>query len=365
MTDTATVTITIQGQNDAPIALDDLVSTDEDSLLAADLLVSNGIGPDSDPEGDALTVVAVNGSGADAGNQISLPSGALLTVFSNGQVSYDPNGSFEHLAAGQSEMDLFAYTVDDGNGGAATATVTVTVMGENDIPTTTGIPPVDVAENADPSILDLSQYFDDPEDGPGGLAYTVEDNSNLSLFSSVIFNGAELTLNYASGAFGTAVLRISAADSGDPALSVEVDLMVTVTRTYATWQDFQFGAATLAQAELEATVWGDLADPDGDLIVNLLEYFMGLDPLFDDRGGLLAFDLVGSELILVAQRAVGLTDVDGVFEWSEDLVAWLNTDIAVSVVPNGVDIESLEARLTVGANDLRRFLRLRVFLVGE
>lgn len=45
------------------------------------------------------------------------------------------------------------------------------------------------------------------------------------------------------------------------------------------WQNQYFSAADLADPAKEATVWGELADPDHDGQSNLLEYALGLDPL--------------------------------------------------------------------------------------
>ena len=134
--------VTFTGANDAPVAEDDAVTTDEDSVLNGDVLADNGNGADSDAEGDALTVTAVNGSAGAVGTQIVLTSGALLTLNANGTFSYDPNGVFESLAVGTSDTDSFTYTVDDGNGGSETATVTVTIDGVNDAPVVTAAPGV-------------------------------------------------------------------------------------------------------------------------------------------------------------------------------------------------------------------------------
>ena len=134
-TDTATVTITIDGVNDAPIAADDFLATDEDTALNENLFANNGAGADSDVDAsDMLVVSAVNGQAGDVGSQITLASGALLTVGSDGSVAYDPNSQFESLGVGASTTDSFSYTISDGNGGTDTATVTIQIAGANDAP---------------------------------------------------------------------------------------------------------------------------------------------------------------------------------------------------------------------------------------
>ena len=133
-TDTATVTITINGVNDAPVAIDDSLTTDEQSAIAGDVFADNkGAGADSDIDvGDMLTVTAVNGEAGDVGSQITLGSGALLTLNSDGTFSYDLNEAFDNLDDGSNDTDTFTYTVSDGNGGSDTATVSVLVNGITD-----------------------------------------------------------------------------------------------------------------------------------------------------------------------------------------------------------------------------------------
>ena len=117
-----------------PVAVDDAVSTDEETVLNGNVLAANPETPDIDPDGDPLTVSEVNGVAADVGNQITLASGALLRVNANGTFDYDPNGQFESLAEGETTLDTFSYTVSDGNGGSDTAMVDVTITGVNGPP---------------------------------------------------------------------------------------------------------------------------------------------------------------------------------------------------------------------------------------
>jgi len=144
-TDTASVTVTINGitdQDDSnqtpianPIANDDAISTDENTVLNGDLFADNGNGADSGPDnGDSLRVIQVNISSSDVGNQITLDSGALLTVEANGTFSYDPNGQFDSLDKGETASDSFEYTIGDGNGNNDRATAIVTINGVNNAP---------------------------------------------------------------------------------------------------------------------------------------------------------------------------------------------------------------------------------------
>ena len=75
-------------------------------------------------------------------------TGTQGTVVNNndGTFTYDPNGQFESLAAGQSATDTFDYTVTDAGGLTSTETVTITVNGEDEpVPTTRRVEPDDFA----------------------------------------------------------------------------------------------------------------------------------------------------------------------------------------------------------------------------
>jgi VCBS repeat-containing protein len=107
------------------VASDDSTSTNEGTTLTVS--APGVLDNDNDPDGDSLSVTEVNGTPSDVGSEITLSSGALLTLNGGGSYEYDPNGQFDDLAAGQSATDSFEYTVSDGNGGTDTGTVTVTV----------------------------------------------------------------------------------------------------------------------------------------------------------------------------------------------------------------------------------------------
>lgn len=102
--DSATVSVTVNPVNDAPIAVNDSAATDQNQPVTVAVL-SN----DTDLDGDALTVV-------------SITQGANGTVINNGDgtLTYTPNTDF-------SGSDSFSYVVDDGNGATDTAQVDVTV----------------------------------------------------------------------------------------------------------------------------------------------------------------------------------------------------------------------------------------------
>jgi hypothetical protein len=135
----AMTAVTVTAVDDPAVAKNDAFTTDEATTIGAGLSLfnNNGSGADSDVDGPALTISAVNGSGAAVGTQIALASGALLTVNANGTFSYNPNGAFNTTptpasgASNQPQFDSFTYTLAGGS--TATATLTVDGLDTNDI----------------------------------------------------------------------------------------------------------------------------------------------------------------------------------------------------------------------------------------
>lgn len=109
-TDSATVSLTVNAVNDAPVAADDSATTPEETSVGVDVLAN-----DADAEGDTLTV-----------SISSQPSNGSVTINADESITYDPNADF----AG---TDSFSYQVSDGTD-TATATVRVTVTNVNDAP---------------------------------------------------------------------------------------------------------------------------------------------------------------------------------------------------------------------------------------
>ncbi|WP_445636438.1 hypothetical protein NSTC745_01339 [Nostoc sp. DSM 114161] len=144
---TTTLTFNFNG-NQPPIAVNDVFTTSEDTVLSGNVLIANPTIADSDPNNDILSVIQVNGNSASIGNQITLTSGALLTLNSNGSFVYNPNSKFESLGVGATASDSFTYTISDGNSSTSTATVNITINGVNDAATITGTATAVVTEDA-------------------------------------------------------------------------------------------------------------------------------------------------------------------------------------------------------------------------
>jgi ABC-type uncharacterized transport system substrate-binding protein len=113
-TDTAIVTISVV--NEAPVAMDDNYSVEQDTVLA---IVAPGVlANDSDADGDSLTAVLQ-----------SIPSNGSVILSANGSFVYEPNPGFVG-------SDSFTYVANDGfvDSNLATVTISVNEVGVNHPP---------------------------------------------------------------------------------------------------------------------------------------------------------------------------------------------------------------------------------------
>src|SRR5262249_48252297 len=115
--------------------------TEDGTLVNATSVLAN------DVHDDPVHLTAVNGSAANIGTQLTLASGALLTVHADGTYDYNPNGAFETLTFGNTATDSFTYSIADGHGDTSTATVTITIT-QPDHPATAVNDSYNLNENA-------------------------------------------------------------------------------------------------------------------------------------------------------------------------------------------------------------------------
>jgi len=104
LTDVGTLNITVTAENDEPVAVDDSVTTNEDTPITI-LVLDN----DSDIDGDEITVT------------IATSDEGLVVINSDGTITFTPNLDF----VGEATV---SYTISDGNGGTDIAIVTITIL---------------------------------------------------------------------------------------------------------------------------------------------------------------------------------------------------------------------------------------------
>ena len=125
------------------------------------------------------------------------------------------------------------------------------------------------------------------------------------------------------------------------------------------WRRSRFTAAEL----LQPTISGDLADPEGDGLANLMEYVLGLAPKSADTNTRPFATIVGGELHYTFTQDPTAADVQTEVQTSPDLSNWFSgsghcEEIACDALGN-LQVHTWRATAPVSAN-ATRYLRLRV-----
>ena len=184
-----------------PIAQPDSITTDEDTTATYNLITgdpnNNNAGRDTDPKGSNLTVTkfVVGTTEYTPGTRVTMPSGALLTVNSNGDVTYNPNGQFESMNVGDSltTPDEFTYTVINTTNYLSSAKATLNINGAADSP----VAEDDSRTTDEDSVkwIPVLMNDSDPNTARENLTITKIDNTAINLNSPVkLSSGATLEL---------------------------------------------------------------------------------------------------------------------------------------------------------------------------
>ncbi|UWQ94145.1 cadherin-like domain-containing protein [Rhodobacteraceae bacterium M385] len=235
-TDTATITFNVAPVNDAPDAVNDSVTTDEDTAITIDVLDN-----DTDVDGDPLEITGA-----------SVPAEQGTVAIVGGELLFTPAENFNGPAT-------ISYSISDGQGGTDTAEVTVNVTPVNDDPVAVDDTAstmedesviIDLIGNdtdVDGDTLELASVSVDPALG------TVEDNGDgtVTFTPAPDYNGP-VTIDYtvSDGNGGTddgqAVVSVGAVNDGptavDDSATTDEDTAVTIN------------------------VIGNDTDPDGDTL---------------------------------------------------------------------------------------------------
>ncbi|MFM2595275.1 cadherin domain-containing protein [Vibrio harveyi] len=214
LTDDATVAVTVNPVNDAPVAVNDTVSTDEDTAVTIDVLAN-----DSDPENDTLTITAA-----------SVPAEQGTVTIVDGKLEFTPAENFNGDAT-------ISYTISDGQL-TEDATVAVTVNPVNDAPVA-----VDdtVTTDEDTAVtIDVLANDRDPENDQ----LTITNASVPAEQGTVTIVGGKLVFTPAENFNGDATISYTISDgqlTDDATVAVTVnpvnDAPVAVNDTVATDED--------------------------------------------------------------------------------------------------------------------------------
>ncbi|HIF5548347.1 TPA: tandem-95 repeat protein [Vibrio parahaemolyticus] len=185
--------------NDAPVAKDDIATTQEDTAVTIDVLPN-----DTDVDGDKLSIESA-----------SVPKEQGTVEVVNGKLVFTPTENFN----GDAEI---IYTVTDG---ALTdqATVKVTVNAVNDTPVVeSNIADQALAEDFTPYTIDLNTAFSDVDNVDGELTFSVSGNSNIQV---AIVNGIA-TITPTADWNGSETLTFTATDPSGESISQTVNFTV-------------------------------------------------------------------------------------------------------------------------------------------
>ncbi|PYR95457.1 MAG: adhesin, partial [Acidobacteria bacterium] len=200
LSNSATVTITVNAVNDAPVATNDAYTTNEDTALT--VAAPGVLGNDTDVDvSDTRTAVLVAASG---------PTSGSLALNPDGSFTYTPSVNFNGT-------DSFTYQAKDAAGALSNvATVTITVNTVNDLPTITDI--VNQTVNEDTATAALAFTIGDVETAATALTVTTA-SSNLTLVpaASIVVGGAgasrTVTVTPAANQSGTATITVTVKDA--------------------------------------------------------------------------------------------------------------------------------------------------------
>ncbi len=192
------VTVTPDGVNSDPVAVDDTVDTDIDTSVTLDPTDN-----DSDPDGDPITLT-----------DIGTPTNGTATLNPDGTVTYTPDTGF----VGE---DTIPYTIEDGEGGTDTGEIIVTV----DDPSNT--PPVAVNDTASTPLdtpITVTPLANDSD--PDGDPLTVSSIGTPSSGTAVLNPDGTVTYTPEPGFEGTVTIPYTAIDPDGATGTAEI--IVTV-----------------------------------------------------------------------------------------------------------------------------------------
>ena len=233
---TATVTVTVNGVNDAPVAVDDSDTTNEDTPVDIDVIAN-----DTDVDSGTLTVDTF----ADGAN-------GTVTINGNGTLRYTPD-------PGWSGTDTFTYTACDADGACDGATVTVDVTDVNDPPVAND--DVDSAIWGVPVDIDVAAN-DTDSDGSLDLG-TLSISSAPSDGAATANNDGTVTYTADDGFVGTDTFTYEICDDGSPSQCDTAVVTITVSANEGPDAVDDADSVDEDSGPVTINVLGNDSDPEG------------------------------------------------------------------------------------------------------
>ena len=207
----------------------------------------------------------------------------------------------------------------------------------------------------------------------GAISFNVDSSVTASTNLTVTKASSNTTLIPTSGIVvsGTGAARTV---NITPATNQTGSATVTLTVSDGTSTDtnsFNFTVLTLVDSWRQANFGttsntgpaADTADPDGDGIPNLAEYFLNLNPNMPNLGAALpALDFAngGANLTLTYTRLKSaLSEVSYAVEWSDTLASWSNSGVSEQIISDDGILQKVEASIPTNGVP-QRFVHLKL-----
>lgn len=279
ITDTATVTVTVQGMTDYVAVADTMTVLASEGAGDADLLDSGDDSVlDNDLEDGGIyggNVLAVNGDGANIGQMVVGTNGGLLTINADGTVDFDANGEFGQLLDGQTAQTQFNYTIEDGQ----TASVTVTILGET----------VRAAFDDVMTVMESETFGDADLLDSGDDSVLDNDTENGGMYSGVVgaVNGSLANVNsFVTGSNG-GLLKIMADGTLDFDANDAFDSLAVGESAQTT---FTYELTSGEMATVTVNVLGEEVHVANDDVLTVMESETSGDTEVMDNGDLTILD---------------------------------------------------------------------------
>ena len=262
----ATTRITVNGVNDAPVAVDDGVPTPlsvlEDSSIVFNPVSSN----DFDVDFDVLTITQIDGNAIAVGIPVTLVGGGTVALSPDGvSLTFTPPPNYFGPVA-------FDYTISDGSL-IANATVHLNVISVNDVPVALDDGPVVLLEDTFAIFDPVSPNDSDVEGDPlnivsiNGQAITA--NASVIINDGVVTLGADgrtITFVPSANFFGQSVVNYGLSDGQDTSFA-NVTFDVTPVDDVITIISMPPNLTLNDSETVQLPMGGFIYDPDGDALV--------------------------------------------------------------------------------------------------
>uniref|UniRef100_UPI001298516C Ig-like domain-containing protein n=1 Tax=Roseimaritima sediminicola TaxID=2662066 RepID=UPI001298516C len=240
---TATITITVASVNDTPVAVDDAVTTNEDTPISIDVLDNDG-----DVDGDALSV-AIH----------EQPSAGSLQLNLDGSITYTPVANF-------SGIDSFAYSLSDPQQASDKAVVTVTVVPVNDAPRASD----DSATTPEDTTVTIDVLGNDVDLDDSDLTVTLDGQAAHG--TAVVDAHGWITYTPAANFHGSDTFRYEVRDASGASDTAEVSVMVNPVN------DPPVANADATTTSQDTAITIDVLSNDGDVDGDTLAVSLASQP---------------------------------------------------------------------------------------